>query len=414
MTKKPKKFLTTKSISLMVALCICAATPVYADDGSGHYRDVTGAEIIKKITGLPPQLFSVALNNQKNLIYLTGYNYATGVGSLIVMNGFTHQIINQITSPTLNASLVVDEKTGTVWAFSNNGGSTNSTVIQYSGVTLQALKTVQLNNVNTNVVAFNRRTGKFYVTNYSNGEIEVYDRNLNHLLTIADDNSNYVAINEKTNRIYVTNYWDATVSVIDGRTDTLVGNPIPVGQAITPDDCYKASQSSTYPFYPSCTNYNTFAATDGIAVDQDTGKIFVANVNDGQFVTIDGKTNQVVSTLQLEEGIYNVVTMPGYNAALGINWDRSTLSVVDEKQEKRTDTVQVGAPDSANCLRIQWDGGNCSYWGDLTSGITVSEDNQTIYVIDSGSQLENPDPSNPHANSTLYILKPISLHSEVD
>ena len=76
----------------MVALCICAATPVYADDGSGPYQDVTGAMITKKITGLPPQLFSVALNNQKNLIYLTGYNYATGVGSLIVMNGFTHQI----------------------------------------------------------------------------------------------------------------------------------------------------------------------------------------------------------------------------------------------------------------------------------------------------------------------------------
>lgn len=139
----------------------------------------------------------------------------------------------------------VDEDTNTVWAVSNNGGSPNGSAIQFSGLTLKVLKTVPLNGVNVNVVGLNRKTGKYYVTNYSNGEIEVYDKQFNHLTTVPDDNSSYLAVNEKTNKIYVTNYWDGTVSVIDGSTDTIIGNPIQVGVAITPNDCYKTSRGPT-------------------------------------------------------------------------------------------------------------------------------------------------------------------------
>ena len=169
----------------------------------------------------------------------------------------------------------------------------------FLGLTLKVLKTVPLNGVNVNQVALNRKTGKYYVTNYSNGEIEVYDKQFNHLATVPDDNSSYIAINEKTNKIYAANYWDGTVSVIDGSTNKIIGNPIQAGVAITPNDCYT---TSPWP-YPDCTNYDSFSALDGIAVDAKTNRIFVVGPNDGTLATIDGNTNKVISTLHLQEGV---------------------------------------------------------------------------------------------------------------
>jgi len=389
------------------AACMAGQFAFSGSDAKEAPPPKPGAKIIDEITGLPSALYSAALNSSANLIYLTGYNWNAGMGHLLVMDGWTHKVINQINSPTLNASLFVDEDTNTVWAVSNNGGSPNGTAIQFSGLTLKVLKTVPLNGVNVNVVALNRKTGKYYVTNYSNGEIEVYDKQFNHLTTVPDDNSSYLAVNEKTNKIYVTNYWDGTVSVIDGSTETIIGNPIQVGVAITPNDCYK---TSPWP-YPDCTNYDSFSALDGIAVDATTDRIFVVGPNDGTLATIDGNTNKVISTLHLQEGLAFAATMPELKLALALNWDRSTLSILDEKTEQVTDTVQVGTPDSPNCLRIQWDGGSCSFWGDVASGVTVSADNKKIYVVTAGDGSGNSPVTDPYAASKLIILTPTQDNS---
>lgn len=138
------------------------------------------------------------------------------------------------------------------------------------------------------------------------------------------------------------------MTVIDGRTNAFIGNPIQVGVAITPDDCYTISG---YP-YPDCTNYDSFSALDGIAVDAKTNRIFIVGPNDGTFATIDGNTNTVISTLHVQEGVAFAATMPELKTALALNWDRSNLSILDETTEQVTDTVQVGTPDSKNCLRI--------------------------------------------------------------
>lgn len=390
-------------------LILFSANSIYADD-FGNGSVVSGAKITDTVTGLPPGLGGVVLNNRQNLIYLTGYDWPNSIGNLLVLDGVTHKVINQISSATLNIDVIVDEETNTLWGFN---GLTN-TATQYDGRTLQALQTIPI-TVGINNVAYNKHTHKFYVTNGSGG-ITVFDRHLNQLKDLSctpqntsncDDNANVIAINERTNRIYVTNYWDVTVTVIDGYTDNIIGNPISVGTAIAPNDCYTLGYG-TNPLqpYPYCNNYDSFGATDGIAVDPVSNRIFAADVNTGAFVTIDGETNKVISTLQLPEGTFAPATLPGLNTALVVNWDRSTLSVVNEKTHKLTDTVPVGAPDSPDCLRIQWDGGSCSYWGDLPSGITVSNDNQKIFVLDTGDLQGNSPATDPHTNSKLVILKP--------
>jgi DNA-binding beta-propeller fold protein YncE len=389
---------------IAIAACMAGLFAFSGIDAKEAPPPKPGAKIIDKITGLPPALYSSALNSRTNIIYLTGYDWNAGIGHLLVMDGWTHKVINQISSPTLNANLFVDEDTNTVWAVSSIAGTSNGAAIQFSGKTLQVLKTIPLNNVDVNQVAFNKSTKKYYVTNYNNGEIEVYDKQFNHLATVPDDNAGYIAVNEKTNKIYAANYWDGTVSVIDGSTNKIIGNPIQAGVAITPNDCYT---TSPWP-YPDCTNYDSFSALDGIAVDAKTNRIFVVGPNDGTLATIDGNTNKVISTLHLAEGEFFATTIPELKIALALNWDRSTLSILDEKTEQVTDTVQVGTPDSPNCLRIQWDGGTCSFWGDVASGVTVSADNKKIYVVDAGDGSGNSPSTDPYAASKLIILTPTS------
>jgi DNA-binding beta-propeller fold protein YncE len=387
---------------IAIAACMAGLFVYCGSDAKEAPQPKPGAKIIDKITGLPPALYSAALNSRANVIYLTGYDWNAGMGHLLVMDGRTHKIINQISSPTLNASLFVDEDTNTLWAVSSNIGLPNGAAIQFSGLTLKVLKTVPLNNLNVNQVALNRKTGKYYVTNYNNGQIEVYDKQFNHLATVPDDNAGFIAVNEKTNKIYAANYWDGSVTVIDGSTNTIIGNPIQAGVAITPNNCYTISP---WP-YPACTNYDSFSALDGIAVDPKTNRIFVVGPNDGTLATIDGNTNKVISTLHLAEGEAFAATMPELKIALALNWDRSTLSILDEKTEQVTDTVQVGTPDSPNCLRIQWDGGTCSFWGDVASGVTVSADNKRIYVVTAGDGSGNSPSTDPYAASKLFILTP--------
>jgi DNA-binding beta-propeller fold protein YncE len=408
MSKLSKPSLRFSGVLSALALCFVFTGNVSAEDN----HKVVGVKIVKTLSGLTSSLATVALNEKENLIYLTGYDWSVGSGSLIVLDGDTHKIINQINTPTLNANIFADEETGTVWAFSNNAGATSySTAIQFDGYSLKTLQTLQLPNIFVNAGAHNRKTGKYYITDYNTGNIVVYDRQINYLTTINDDNAGFVAVNEKTDKVYVTNYWDGTVSVIDGKTDTIVGNPILVGTPIAPNDCYKLAG---YP-YPDCNNYDSFAATDGIAVDEVNNRIAVANVNIGTFVIIDGNTNQVSHTVQLQDGTFAAATLPGLNTALVVNWDRSNVSFVNEQTGALLQTVQAGAGNSPNCLRIQWDGGSCSFWGNFASSATVSSDNRKIYVIAGGDHAggaSNSPSTDPYAASKLFILEPIFADDE--
>jgi len=359
------------------------------------------AAVTDVVKGLPPGLSVAAVNDSEHLLYLAGYNWGLGTGSLYVLDTRSMKVVTSITEPNLNVTLLPDEEHGTLWAFSNNAfaNGNNSTAYLYAGRSWKVLKTVQFPGIGFNGAAWNHRTGKFYLTNYGPGEIEVYDRNLNHLTTIDDDNGNFVAVNERTNRVYVSNYYDATVTVIDGNSDTIIGDPIPVGTPALPDGCY--SNDST------CTNRDTYSASDGIAVDPVSNRVFVANVNDGTFAIVDGATNTLSKIVKLSEGVFAPASLPGLNTALAVNWDRSTLQLVNETSGTLLQTVQIGTPDSPNCLRIQWDGGDCAFWGNGATALAVSRDNGAIYVVAAGDGSTNSDATDPYVDSQVWVLTPI-------
>lgn len=78
-----------------------------------------------------------------------------------------------------------------------------------------------------------------------------------------------IAFDSSNGNLYVTNQGDNTVSVISGRTNTIIGNPIPVGSAPL-----------------------------GIAFDSNNNNLYVVNSgeNPGTISIISGKNNTVIGT----------------------------------------------------------------------------------------------------------------------
>src|SRR5258708_14825574 len=117
-----------------------------------------------------------------------------------------------------------------------------------------------------------------------------------------------VAVNAVTNRIYVGNYDDNTVSVIDGSTNTLLGNPIPIGDNVL----------------------------DAIALNPTTNRVFVLTVNVkssdkiGAVSVIDGSTNTVLgSPIPVGHQPLAIAVNPTTNRVYVSNFEDDTVSVID-------------------------------------------------------------------------------------
>jgi YVTN family beta-propeller protein len=80
---------------------------------------------------------------------------------------------------------------------------------------------------------------------------------------------------------------------------------------------------------------NTVTATipvgsvpDGVAVDEKTNTIYVANSNSNTVSVLSGRTNTVTSTIPVGGGLFGVAVDPKTNTAYVANPGNSTLDVL--------------------------------------------------------------------------------------
>src|SRR6266540_2910507 len=81
-------------------------------------------------------------------------------------------------------------------------------------------------------MAFNPDNGDIYVTNLDSDTVSVIDSQTNTVIgnpIPVGDRPVGIAFNADNGDLYVANQFSNTVSVIDGQTNTVTGNPIPVG-----------------------------------------------------------------------------------------------------------------------------------------------------------------------------------------
>jgi YVTN family beta-propeller protein len=161
-----------------------------------------------------------------------------------------------------------------------------------------------------------------------------------------------VAVNPISNRIYVTNVDESSVSVINGPTNTVAGQPIPVGT--TPQGiAFNPTSFRVYVAnYVDGTVSVINAATDavvgqpiqvgvgpvGVAVNPITNRIYVTNASSVQ--VIDGDTSTVLSPgVLVPEGALFVAVNPATNRIYVTHRAGSSVTVIDGA----TNTV-MGSP----------------------------------------------------------------------
>lgn len=158
-------------------------------------------------------------------------------------------------------------------------------------------------------LAVNSVTNRIYVANVSSFDVTVIDGIDNSTTTIPVGRFPYhVAINSVTNKVYVVNNGSNTVTIIDG--DTGFTTTVPTG--LTPafvainsatNKIYVTSLFSTYHFVTiidgnnnnSTKLINAGSSQNSIAINPETGLVYVALIPLSQILVIDGNSDTVLA-----------------------------------------------------------------------------------------------------------------------
>ncbi len=252
----------------------------------------------------------------------------------------------QITNdPNYQSSfIVVNSKTNKIYVnsdpFSPNAPGTPHYVVVIDGKTNTVTKKIAGINPTVSGMGINQSTNKIYVSNYDTDTVQVIDGNTDQIIktipihTPQNVNSPYEelgipSVSEKLNKIYVPNYHDGSVTVIDGATDTLVTAEDDLPQCPNGPDGY-----------PTC-------APNHSAVNDRTGKVYVAREGDNKLSVLDAKTYSEIAEIPLSpapgSGPSGIVIDEEANL-LYVADSTGFIEVVDGNTNKFLGTVAVCLP----------------------------------------------------------------------
>jgi YVTN family beta-propeller protein len=122
-----------------------------------------------------------------------------------------------------------------------------------------------------------------------------------------------IGFDDNTTKIYVANMDDNTVS---GKNNTVIGEPIPVGQG------------------------PIAIGVDGYTIPS---TIYVANFKDNTVSVIDGKNNANIGTISVGKNPSAIAVDPYTNTIYVANSGSNTVSVIDVKNNTNIGNIPVGA-----------------------------------------------------------------------
>jgi YVTN family beta-propeller protein len=353
-------------------------------DDSGHRHRANLPKVVKTVIG-KPGAYDVTVDARANKIYVANFFD----NSVSVMDGYSDKIIKTIPVGLGPTQVVVDEGLKKIYVMNLTDGTIS--LVNTATGTVTGNIALGGENIHQNI-SLNHKTHRLYANSSGSGII-VIDGTTNTVLgkIPGQEGNGQMAIDEKRNIMYAGNYNDATVSVIDLTTETELGKPLSVGHPSFPDNCYITN---------TCT-VNT-SGTDGVNINQETNKIYVQNINEGNVVIIDGNTRKVTKTIPLLPGTFQGAVDPGSNTVYLTNFAEGTLTVIDGHSDRLVGTVQITtgfAP--AGCYADQ---GSCTSFGNFTTAVGISELTHKLYVVNQG---DNAD-TNP-SNGSIVVLWPAPI-----
>lgn len=223
-------------------------------------------------------------------------------------------------------------------------------------------------------IAVNSVTHKTYVANNDDGTVTVIDPFSFAATTVpTEGGATYLAVNQVTNMVYVTGFWGMTV--IDGATNNTTFISIQTPEAVAVDSV----TNKIYAIFVggvdvidgatlNITYVPVGASPFGIAINEQTNKIYVSNQQGSSVTVIDGATDSTTT-----------IAVPGNPAQIAVDAYRNKIYVLCYLKI----TVIDGTTLSQNTVDIpqSW---NVSFALDALSNkiyVAVNQDQYDNYVL---------------------------------
>jgi YVTN family beta-propeller protein len=283
------------------------------------------AQSVSATIALPNLPEAVAADVANNRVYVAVPNFGEKPYDYVtVINGNNNEILKNIRIPPIAYAITANPLTGEVYvggSFEDANGILQSQVVAVNTFNNKVSTPIEVSTTSGDGIqgiAANFVTRRVYVANGSNNEIDVINPSTRAVIAriALPAEPAGVAVNPANNEVYAA-LLDGSVSVINGKTnsvttttavatsegdiavDFLTGNVYATNQVFTPNSTVGVLNAAG-----ALTSAITVGNTPiGIDVDSITGKVFVANTQDGTVSVINTKSKNAVSTLAVN-GLY--------------------------------------------------------------------------------------------------------------
>lgn len=271
------------------ALAVNIATDqIIAANGDGSITIVNGAtnsitSSMSAPTGSVGTAVAVAVNPVTNSIYVV--NQGNGTNGTVTAFAGGSSLVIAVPNGNYLSSVLVDPGANLVYVAGNDGGSGGQSLFVIDGAT-NSLKPTSYNFLSLGMMALNKNNGTVYISGDSqvtevlpNGTQKYITPNLQGSVIFG------IAVNSATNTVYIA-AGNGSVAAIDGNDPNFQTATVVSGTPAT-----------------GCANYSGCTASpDGIAVDEATNQVYVANFHTGNISVIDGNSNAVIATVPIGTG----------------------------------------------------------------------------------------------------------------
>lgn len=254
----------------------------------------------------------IGINLATSWIYVANLNSKT----ITVIDAIDNQVIKTLKYASLPYDIVINPHTNKVYV--SDLGKDSVLVLDGSNNTL--VSTIPV-GPNPSVLAINTQTDTIYVSNFQNDSVSVINGTSNKIETNikVGDSPVGIAVNPRTNKIYVDNLEDNSISVINGTTNRLIENislePAIVASGVN-NPFINVPLKVTFPFIAS-----------KLTVDPTTNFTYVTNTRTNGILTIDGKTDKVITKIFVETNPPNTGSVKCNDIILG-DGEYTTLPVI--------------------------------------------------------------------------------------
>jgi len=287
---------------------------IYSSNRESNTVSVIDGFTNKELTQIPvgDSPVGIGTNLAANWVYVANMDSKT----ISVIDPIINKVKHSLKYASSPYDIIVNPHTNRIYV--SDLGKDSVLVLDGNNNTL--ISTIPVGST-PSVLAINTQTNTIYVSNFGNSSISVINGTANEVDTNikVGDNPVGIAVNPRTNKIYVNNLADNSVSVINGTTNKVIENislePTIVASGVN-NAFINIPLKVTFPLIAS-----------KLTVDPTTNFTYVTNTRTNGIITIDGKTDKVITKIFIEINPPNTGSVKCNDIILGAG-EYTTLPVI--------------------------------------------------------------------------------------